>query len=278
MVSKILDTSTIKISDLNILTNELTDVYIVYIDDIKLGNAVGDVHFELFRLKISNFIKLSDIDMTLNCPIELIDISIDYYDSSTLIETSNCIKNEIINDIMDDMIIPSYQYVICDLLNLLNQSIFPWDDFKWRKRLDRLSLMLLYHIFDQKIEHMRDDLTNIEHLFDNIRQSNDELMLRLSEMDEILNSQYFRSLIKIYQKIIIMINYFKNPTELSNYEQQMIMPYIEKIRIVSTVDGILNKPIDHYFEYVNSEDNQTQFDYFRKRVYLMIMTFKDILI
>lgn len=279
IVSKILDTSSIKISDLNILTNELSDVYIVYVDDIRLGNAVGSVHFELFRLKISNFLKLDNFQSTINCPIELIDVSVDYYDSSTLIETTKCIKKNKTTDSMDGMLVPSYQYVICDLLNLLGQSILPWDDIKWRKRLDRLSLMLLYHLFDQPIEQILDDMVNISNIFDHSIESSDELLSIINQIiiDERLNSEYINSLVKIYRKILIGIKYFKNETELSEAEREIIMPYIVNISLTVGVDGILNKLVNHYYEYINSDDNMEELTYFNTKIHLMIVAFKQII-
>ena len=65
-----------------------------------------------------------------------------------------------------------------------------------------------------------------------------------------------------------------------NYQKpniEIIMPYIVNISLTVGVDGILNKLVNHYYEYINSDDNMEELTYFNTKIHLMIVAFKQII-
>uniref|UniRef100_A0A6C0H8I7 Uncharacterized protein n=1 Tax=viral metagenome TaxID=1070528 RepID=A0A6C0H8I7_9ZZZZ len=150
------------------LDNKHKYSYLVYLNDIYYHTKTDIINFNLFRLKLNNYINYNILykhnKKTHNslCGVELVDLSISYNKSLILKLLTNIIKTEDtynmdnlkyisvdlqFNEIITTVQIPSIIYMILDIVSILYyDSLFPWTDSKYRVRIKRvLILVSLYY-------------------------------------------------------------------------------------------------------------------------------------
>uniref|UniRef100_A0A6C0H7J0 Uncharacterized protein n=1 Tax=viral metagenome TaxID=1070528 RepID=A0A6C0H7J0_9ZZZZ len=148
--------------------------YLIYINNIFINTKHENIQFNLFRLKLYNSImyniKYKSVNLNPStiqslCGVELVDLSLSY-NKNILKNIFNYIKNEentisdsnnlnnkymsinlLINEISITTQIPSILYMIVDIIYILfYDSLFPWADIKYEKRINRLiNLVSLYY-------------------------------------------------------------------------------------------------------------------------------------
>lgn len=231
-----------------LIRHHISDIYISYISDILLGSTNGEIHFELFRLKISNRINYTEVNGSLtvhNCPIEVVDISFPLENDSTHIEQDRIMGNKLKYSYQNNILIPTLESIIVDLLVILGQTIYAWDDYKYVKRLRRLMILMLKYYLKREYSNRRqisDDIDKLVKII-NIEKFDDKLNQLKSIIGQ-LTSPYLIELMMIYYKNMSFLAYFKNQLDITP-EVQQILDYISAN---NKSDGKMYYDQNHYFQ------------------------------
>ena len=161
-------------------------------------------NFNLHRLKINTILYYKTLDDKLGffkCPSELIDISISNFDDWKIQDedlTKDIKKYNYNNEY------PFYSYslngFLHDLIQILNEHEFPWDIFKYDKRIGRLIFLLFIYIITNFKD--KDIFNTISNDFNSIKiNTNNRIDYEKYKNDEIIK-YIFDYLLSIRDKIV----------------------------------------------------------------------------
>lgn len=261
--------------------------YIGYSDDIKIYAQYVRHNFSLIRLKINNVFQFRDTNTNklsnVNIAYEIIDIGVKKKQGDNkyiiidnmLIEMGNKPHDNDINlqvtfnskNIISKMTIPSIYFYIADIeLIILIESLFPWVDKKYAKRIMRLILLKIsaYVMYDKytniiTMQTMLTKFTNFMHimkmkgvnLIDKIEYLRNEFnytfgvkpIVHTGDLDIpiIINKnsmKIFDSLVKNYIKITLILQYLQDKSALTLDEIAFAIHTLKPNKNKARIDAI----------------------------------------
>ena len=264
---------------------EKDNIYIAYINNIIFyGKIYGS--FILYRLKFNNNITLlyemkndgSINEINKSIPIELIDISInDYYDSksymiytlflrsgknnkySSYLHNSSITTHSLFKSIkkLDNNIkLPSAEYMYYDIILILFiENIFVWYDRKYKKRFNRLFILLLisllnYDKYHLKVKDIKKMFTELLSFFKN--ESTKDLYTKTNNIINDKSIDFLDVIVdEIDRKKNIRLLCFNNP-KIHLLVDYIISGYYETILILNNIKPICKQSdeIDKHCKHV----------------------------
>lgn len=227
----------------NFINNEKNDIYVYVNDTLDFKTDKGSrVKFNLVRTKfyfnseIFNEIKNKNINLNLNG--ELIDVSITHKNDSSLKYFFENINKFVsiykLNHLDNDIIFKSYsfEYLIKDLEKILFVfNNYPWDDKKYKKRLNRLFYLCYIDSFiklssnKDRYEYYNNMKNNLlvylsQYNKNNINKINKQIINFLNKYNK--SNLYFDSVIFFIKKIIINLESNNDLFEFKNFISLLI--------------------------------------------------------
>jgi hypothetical protein len=223
---------------------EMNNIYISLLQKFKVYNYKTIGFMNIYRLKFNNYLDVTieknkgNENAIKYIPVEILDVSIDkekniqelmtyhidimnlsrnddnkilkfqmvYYSNSAFLEKD---KHEIFKNLdikKSSIYLPSSEYIFFDLLFILQDSIFPWADKKYEKRIKRLFLIMIIVLTKTKSIDMIEKLfmNLIELMQGFINQSDINSKVNLINLSNISLHNYTKN--KIVSNQIIMFN------------------------------------------------------------------------
>lgn len=190
-------------------------ITVTYIKTLKFRKLISNISFSLTRLKINVSCKLINggVPKTISCPVELLDcVCIDNDDEHSRRVTSYINKYNLheysdfyIGSQKMTLITPYYTFFdLC--LMIFCYTLFPWEEKKYSKRINRFFYMLLFCVFyDTSINDAR-------------RQVISELSEISAFLEDLINVkiQKFDDLLLIFIEYVYNKNYTLTASNLDN--------------------------------------------------------------